>query len=383
MFSHLHRIVLIIIFFAYIPTSPAVATINCDLSSVKTHTLNVGGTTLTLGNDMNIGQIIYRLANTNSIQDNLGATCITTGSIANEIDAYSYLSAVPQPLSATQVGQGSGAIYETGHPGIGLFISDSKGNLTTEPHLYAQKAAWIASSSSRGTLALSLIQNVRLVKTGPVQPGSIDASQFPTISAYSNSVPELTIIPSKVNYYYLKFSGLINIVSGSCETPNFTVDLGKHKLRDFDSSSTTNWVDSSITLTNCPQFFGYYPGTGTGTGSAIGSNVLSGITSTPESLSNIATVKLAPAEIIDPINGIIGIDADDTGNSASGVGIQLAWGNGNAQTLVDFNQSHDNELPKTGNSTIKIPLVARYIKTGTNITQGIANGHLIFTIKYK
>lgn len=101
------------------------------------------------------------------------------------------------------------------------------------------------------------------------------------------------------------------------------------------------------------------------------------------SINNSIGVRLTPAtNVIDAANGIMAIDSSVSG-AASGVGIQIASGS-SSQTPTPFNFAAEQRvtLPKDGSSTIRVPLVARYIQTESNIMPGKANGKVVFLINY-
>jgi type 1 fimbria pilin len=69
-------------------------------------------------------------------------------------------------------------------------------------------------------------------------------------------------------------------------------------------------------------------------------------------------------------------------DSATGVGIQIASGNTSINNSFNFAQERTQALPKDGTTTLKVPLVARYIQTEDRVTPGRADGKVTFTINY-
>jgi type 1 fimbria pilin len=69
-------------------------------------------------------------------------------------------------------------------------------------------------------------------------------------------------------------------------------------------------------------------------------------------------------------------------DSATGVGIQIAAGDSGNPVLFNFAQERKQALPKDGTTTLKVPLVARYIQTEDRVTPGRADGKVTFTINY-
>ncbi|MFT8211199.1 MAG: fimbrial protein [Symbiopectobacterium sp.] len=99
------------------------------------------------------------------------------------------------------------------------------------------------------------------------------------------------------------------------------------------------------------------------------------------SINNSIGVRLTPTTAVkDAANGIMAIDSSVPGAAS---GIQIGWGL-NSQTPTPFNFSAEQAmtLPKDGSPTIRVPLSARYIQTGTAATAGKADGKVVFTINY-
>nr|WP_281269779.1 fimbrial protein [Edaphovirga cremea] len=110
----------------------------------------------------------------------------------------------------------------------------------------------------------------------------------------------------------------------------------------------------------------------TGTGGAV-----------PASTNNNIGVRFTPStSVIDSANGIMATDTSSP-NAALGVGIQLGWGSTSGNpALVNFANEKIYQLPKSGSSTLRIPLVARYIQTDVMVTPGTADGKAVFVINY-
>jgi type 1 fimbria pilin len=182
----------------------------------------------------------------------------------------------------------------------------------------------------------------------------------------------------------VQFQGQLTVSAQTCTTPDVSVNLGSFDIPQYftGQGATTPWVDASITMTNCPTFYGFY----NADNSTVMFDYTTGTGLVADSTNNSIGVRLTPAtSVIDAANGIMAIDSTVSG-AAAGVGIQLGWGE-SSQTPTPFNFSAEQTvtLPKDSRSTIRIPLAARYIQTAANkadVSPGHANGKVVFTINY-
>lgn len=191
--------------------------------------------------------------------------------------------------------------------------------------------------------------------------------------------------------YMTRFTSIkttTSIHAGTCEfiTKKITVDLGKRLfLTSTPQYTGSKWVDASFKI-KCPNAYGYY--------------------SNPAS-SSIATknksvvLKIIPrTTVIDNNRGIIGLDSDT--NSATGVGVQLAWGEHSTQntatpvnpvkfnTTIVGNTASSNILAGDysigvnliqGDGTIK--MAARFIRTTGNVSGGIGKAGVEILVNYQ
>ncbi|EAZ5904259.1 TPA: fimbria/pilus outer membrane usher protein [Salmonella enterica] len=158
------------------------------------------------------------------------------------------------------------------------------------------------------------------------------------------------------------------------------VPMGSYDAnQDFDGvGSTTGWIKTNLELKNCPAFYGFYDASNT---AQLFNWDQGGASHIPAPTSNTIGAYFAPnTAIVDSANGIMSIDTSAP-SSASGVGIQLGWGDG---APVPFNLSVAQilTLPRDGRSNVSVPLYARYIQTDGIITPGRADGKVTFTISY-
>ena len=179
---------------------------------------------------------------------------------------------------------------------------------------------------------------------------------------------ELLKIPSGIfGYYYydsitpmaMSVTSSTSIVAQSCDTPDVSVDMGKHKLSSFpEYGSQSAPVSFNIRVNNCPK----------------------GI--------NKITYTLAPTPNSPAWNASLGIVNLNGTSTAKGLGLQIL---GDNQQPLEFNKSYVlGESPAAGGN-FSIPLTARYFRvlpTGNNgildpgLNAGTANADIWFIMNY-
>ncbi|AHG19337.2 oxidoreductase [Chania multitudinisentens RB-25] len=337
---------------------------------------------ISAGADIPIGTIIYQ----GSWFDApfMAVDCPSDGNVGVANWAVAILQA-PYALSGLNTGPFAGAVYQTSIPGIGVAISRYNNRAAATLGAMGYRDEDIEIGTLGGEVNFSgATRYISLIKIGPLTPGSysLSAASLPTASdnmVNSRSGAAIPGLPIQLNR--VTFQGNLTISTQTCTTPDVTVGLGTHDIRDNFSgiNSTTPWVDASISLTNCPTFYGFYNQTNT----TRMMNFTTGVGTVSSSINNSIGVRLAPTtEVIDAANGIMAIDSTVPG-AASGVGIQIGWGDSSqTPTLFNFAAEQTQILPKDGSPTIRVPLAARYIQTATTPTPGKANGKVTFTINY-
>ncbi|PTT64673.1 hypothetical protein DBR34_04160 [Stenotrophomonas sp. HMWF003] len=178
-------------------------------------------------------------------------------------------------------------------------------------------------------------------------------------------------------------SGSINIVSRTCDTPDVDVPMGSYPIFDFKGiGSATSWKELDIALSNCPAFYGVYPGN-------IGSPIFDseGAQIDNGRAQNVLSFRLDPTDgVIDASAGVIALRPSAAGDDpeATGVGIQIAFGHVNPVPLeLSVLQSSGITPTQVDGASYTIPLSARYIQTLSDVTAGPANGSVVFTINYQ
>ncbi|MGL5389757.1 MAG: fimbrial protein [Serratia sp. (in: enterobacteria)] len=356
----------------------------------RVDTVQLNPPTISAGADMPIGTVIYQgrwLAGDKDI----ATRCETPRADTLWYNLLVTLRNAPMPLSAWSDGPFGGGIYQTNIPGVGVAISVGSPNVrvvtvgspvygyTTDPSYIFTGAGALILSMSNSTLYISLI------KTGQINPGdyTLNASRLPSFGidiVNPRSHAAVAGLPIQINS--IRLQGQLTVSTQTCTTPDVSVQLGTYEksLHFKGINSTTPWIDSSISLTNCPTFHGFY---NQDNSALLFDYNAGGAVSVGASINNSIGVRLTPTtKVINAANGIMAIDSTVAG-AASGVGIQLGWGESSqTPTLFNFAAEQSVTLPKDGSPTIRVPLVARYIQTAANPTPGKANGKVTLTINY-
>ncbi|WP_157968063.1 fimbrial protein [Edaphovirga cremea] len=362
------------------------AAINCTpLPGIpRTDTVTLAPANISAGMDMPDGTVIYQGEWSTILSGTtLGVISCTSNapSTAQTFYAQVYVGvqSPPKPLSGWIHPQYGNVVYETGIKGIGVMVSFG----ATEANFDTNFSPLLpVDANSAGRINYNIRRWISLIKIGPLEPGSypLNGSNLPTMTIGTRWVSGLPVtgLPKVTNI--IPFQGVLNISAQTCKSPDVNVDMGSYEKRQYFTGpdSTTPWVDASIILTDCPAFHGYYDSSNLVTlfnyqGSPI----------TPASKNNNLGVRLTPSTpVINSANGIMAIDTTTT-NAASGIGIQLGWGNTSGNpALVNFANEQIFQLSKDGRTEIKIPLVARYIQTDVMVTPGMADGKAVFVINY-
>lgn len=337
---------------------------------IRNDSFPLKGNNITVGNELPLGTIIYQ-QDIRSFKDYAKApygSCDGGGPYTDR--QYMYFTKMPRPLSKWQGGTYRGKIFDTNIPGIGVVIArGNTGVNATHWQWYTDTRASIAHVQVWTTTRLILI------KTGNISPGVLQGSSLPT-TTYRNDYTVAN--SSKVLFtwrpYTYGFSGSLNVISKTCNVPNFTVDLGSWKVTDISKNGQSEWRNASIKMTNCPRFYGYI-------NQAFDTNHLTGKTSTINFKGNAIGLKLSALYgNIDAGKGIIKLESSKS--SATGIGIQIASGNTGTNTPLNLGGEKRINVINNTNTSISIPLVARYIKTEYRVTSGTANSKVTFTINY-
>jgi len=314
---------------------------------------------LTIGPDVPDGTIIYQ-----QLTDLQPFSIQCSGGIGS-VDLRSNYGANPRPLASWNTGPHAGQVYESGLPGIGVFIED----LSSDAALPVVRNLPITSNPAAvGGKQAQLRLN--LIKIGPVSPGVVSGSQLPGAEV---SIAQLPLLR-------LQFVGGLQIVSQTCTTPDVNVAMGTYRGGEFSGpGSTTAWKRFEIRLENCPAFYG---ASVSATNSHTGGSgwQFSGVTQSNQigySLSG-TTRMIGP-----PSQGVVALSpARRGGMAAGGIGLQLGRPDGAPHGFDTVYPSGIDPNSEPG-ASYAIPLAARYVQTDPVVTPGEANGAVIFTIDYQ
>lgn len=184
----------------------------------------------------------------------------------------------------------------------------------------------------------------RLIKTGVISetelPGMQIAQAYPVVNFEVTPSAQIKLF----NIAPVTFTIL------SCETSNVSVDLGSHHRKDLEAPNQTSQAKPfQIELKNCPP----------------------GINTVKYRLDPLTTV-LVPGQSVVALNS--------SEPQATGIGVQLLNNTGAQPLPLSTNLTATGF---SGSGNFQIPLQARYYRTETRVTKGIANTSLSFTLFYE
>ncbi len=287
--------------------------------------------------------------------------CHTTSGDHNQYDLYVFLEPLSSYGSSYNISFGSKIAYSVvamNAPAFGVgfthALNSPPGMAVTTIHIVGFNDLGVGDASGSGMYAISLVNGSLL------QPGALSGSDLPTFGIYgmiykSDRTP---YDGKKILMGSLSFRGSLNIIPFTCQTPDVVVPMGKYKTTDFTGvGSTSQWVDFNIELDNCP---GNYPG--------------------------YNPSKNQMSLLINPVYGNPTPDSFSLkSGTGSATGIDMQVRKQNDTSLITMGTGFDPMGPVTGNTGItrfRIPLQARYIQSGGQVTPGSAESALTFTINY-
>lgn len=370
------KIFIIALLAIIVSATDAMADTSCVALTPQSNTVPLSATILS-GADLPVGSVIYRLTITSN---GFGLQC--NGAMNNIPLLFSVSNEPSTPISVAGAPYNGAVVYPTNLPGVGAAVWYS-GNAFTKAMPFRTSTFNFGSNGVTNTMYFSRNVDISLIKTGAISAGFVNGSSLPTIVLYTPETAGYTGLP--LNYWTLKFSGVVGVTTGTCTTPNVNVDLGKHDLRTTfkGKGSTTEWVDSSIILENCPAFLGYYPTNNPQKSSTTAETSGGTVPSGTATANNLIVSLTASTGIIDGANGIVALNNEDSGLSATGIGVQMGYKSIANPTIWNFSNSWTYSTTNDGASTIKLPLAARYYQYSDVVTPGKANSSVIFTISYQ
>ncbi|MBZ7127357.1 hypothetical protein HV299_23870 [Klebsiella grimontii] len=278
-------------------------------------------------------------------------------------------------------------IYDTSIPGLGLVIASA--NLKTYPFIQnwgggnGTSSGWGGIASYMGQY---LTVDIFLVKTGDIPAGTWSVPiSVPPVTLHMEflenaSGPEVT---RDYGPRLIIESGSINVVSGTCQTPDVNVAMGRHNVSD--NMENTPWVDFAIELNNCPPMFGFYK--------AIANQFPS---FSWDGDDNIVLGSVTPNTVNVLFNPVYGFSEMPSGEHCANIAPTTDAASGVCLEIQDKSNIGVLEKAVSGlavdsglnllNSVANysIPLRARYVRTAgsTTMTAGRADSAVEFTINY-
>ncbi|MGC6009124.1 fimbrial protein [Enterobacter kobei] len=193
---------------------------------------------------------------------------------------------------------------------------------------------WRLCGGSWGNYQLQLIKIAPVTGSGRLQTGSITRAGV---------VGEMDVMNVNIA------SGEVHTVACSVTTPNIFVNMGSIKNTEFSrAGSTSRDVSFNVNL-NCDASANIY-----------------------------LTLEAGRAGVADTSKGILNIDTTGSGETASGVGIQVLF---NHTPVIPGERLKITTTASDG--LYALPLAARYYQTGTILTPGTANATATFTTTYQ
>lgn len=261
-------------------------------------------------------------------------------------------------------------IYQTGVEGLGVRFRNVFYNT-----YYGNGGRGGFSGTS---LAERFTVAVEFIRMGPISAGQVNTSLFPVLSMPANDAD------GRYNVATYSFAGGgFTVQIPTCTTPNYTYDLGSWIVTYFSSANPGSpWIDTPVTLTNCPVFYG---NNSNGSYSNYTITDLNGggtATNSGSLAPNVLQMSLTPnTTALDATNGTVSLDS-----SASAVGVAVQLGNRQSGTYVVQNLNNAMSVstePGSNTTTVSFPLGARIVKTNVPVRAGSVSTSLTYTISYQ
>jgi major type 1 subunit fimbrin (pilin) len=328
--------------------------VSCSVSGTTTYTITMPSTTNPVPRDAPPGTLLTPWVTT---PQNTYFTCSVTGSAAS---GAAYQSSFTKTGLTVTGPNGSRTVWQTNVAGVGIAIgvkpfANGCINGAVWLNLGAPSgflpAPWVAASCNQnGSVANGGQLEVALVKTGTIAEGAVVSGVIATAASItSTNVNGTYTVSTTVQKSIVLTSTTISVAA--CTTPDVTVNMGSYQQSVFKGvgSATTPAVSFNIAVNACPT-----------------------------GLTKIQYQFIPLNAVLDATNGVLALSSSST---ATGIGVQLKDGSGNAlkyntqYTLSGYNTS-------TGGS-YTIPLTAAYYQTAPAVTPGSANAVLTFTMTYQ
>ncbi|WP_165458794.1 fimbrial protein [Raoultella ornithinolytica] len=364
------------------------ATITCQKNTsfpAKEEVFTLSGI-ISVGEDIPVGTVVYRarlwasdmmLSCTGTADESLVGVKIY---LPTSVEFISTPTSVVPGVTAPPSGE---TVYETNIPGIGVSVT-AAGKMPYVWQTAFFQPKYVNGGGGNSGATYGQVE-LKLIKTGPVSPGIINAVNFPRLQVtfITPTAPAgSTFIGFPVPYSTISYSGTIQVVNSTCRTEvaDKVVDLGSHNVKDIknDPLQATAWTDASLRLIGCQFSPGFYNSKNTSI------YHLGGTSNVGQGTPNANTVSLslsASTSVIDSLNGIIALTP--AADSATGIGIQIGVKEGIEIIPFNFNANGVVFTPSSpGSQSLEIPIFARYSATSSTITPGKANGAVVYTLNY-
>lgn len=308
-------------------------------ASTQTVTKTFTPSSVTVLRNATPGTVVSNILNIN--ETNLGARCDYPGTIYM---MFRYGNTM-EPVTGTGIPAG---VYKTNVKGIGVRVWNDYKSIVLADNILQ---TWFSNYYNGPLGGASLVStHMQLIVTGPVSTGTIifpDRFIEAWLGQSKNSDAGAT------DYIVIDLNN-VTVKVPTCETPDITVELGKHDSAEFSGINSKSAAKIfNFEIKNCD------PG-------------LNSVNYTFKPAAGITLQQSGTA------NQYITLDASST---ASGVGIQVLY---NDDSLVPFNSKikYTGYQTSTGGS-YAIPMKARYIQTAGTISGGTANSAVEFTMSYE
>ncbi|WP_260513163.1 fimbrial protein [Serratia fonticola] len=355
-------------------------TLTCKLDKAfkgESAVVSIAGT-ISVGEDVPVGTVLYKASYNAAVSG--GVNCVSKEKWTEpqiQIPYVRDVASTPRPIVPGVLDPAGGVVYQTNVPGIGVSV----GQLPAQRSLSNIPGSEIEGGGT--TSGDRMIATIQLIKTGNFDAGSVNGISFPTLKrvfTMPTGLPQHTFNGFPIQANSLSFSGQVQVVKSTCKVvnENIVVPLGNYEVDEFTGmGSYTEWKDASIKLVGCSNASpAYYSKNNSSIAITGGGTLPLGV----KDVSNRITFMISPASgILDVYNGIIQLTSSS--NSASGVGIQIGYNNSGATIPLRLS-AVTSFTPPVMQATMQIPLFARYIQTANQVTPGVANGAVVYTINY-
>ncbi|MFL9927102.1 fimbrial protein [Herbaspirillum lusitanum] len=243
-------------------------------------------------------------------------------------------------------------VYRTSLAGVGM-IAAKTNSARAIPASPTMLLSFGEQSSGNNVTTGSMPARLRvaLVKIAAIEGGLVNGGRFGTAGAGQERVPDA----DDDNFDFsqaqvaINFSS-VNIIVGTCATPDVSVNLGSYKSSEFTGvGSSTRNRDFSVSMRNCST-----------------------------SIQRM-TIRLDPTtSILNKDQSVIALDGK---SGAKGIGIKLMGNDGKA---IKLNEVLNVPAYKAGaGGNVDFPMQAAFYQTEKTVSPGKASSSVMFTMSYQ